>query len=95
MTDHKLPYPHIGRVLACIRLVRGDGWEFRVSEYEPIHAALYPEYEQRLKSEPGHTLHETVGGRLYDYWKHANGIHGPRIERLSPTPDPRYRISGP
>jgi hypothetical protein len=91
-SDHKLSYENIGRVLACIQFVRGDDWEFCVSEYEPIHAALYPEDEARLATEKGHSLHDTVGGRIYDYWKHQNGKYGPSIERLSGAPDPRYRI---
>ncbi len=94
MTDYKLSYPHIGRVLACMHLVRGDVWEFRVSDYESIHAAIYPEDEERLRTEKGHTLHDTAGGRLYDYWQNVNGEHGPSIERLSGAPDPRYRIAG-
>jgi len=92
MVEHRLPYQHIGNVLACIQLVRGDEWEFRVSDYEPIHAALYPEDEERLWAEAGHSLHATVGGRLYDYWMHVNGEYGPSIERLAEAPDARYRI---
>ena len=93
MPEHKLSYEHIANVLTCIRLVRGDGFEFAVSDYERIHAALYPEDEERLRVEPGHTLHETVGGRLYDYFTHRNGCDGPVIEKLSDAPDPRYRIA--
>lgn len=93
MSEHKLSYEHIGKVLSCIHLVRGDGFEFPVSQYESVHEALYPEDKERLKREPGHTLHETVGGRLFDYWTHENGKHGPSIEQLTPAPDPSYRIT--
>ncbi len=86
MAEHKISYENIGRVLMCIKIVRGDR-KFSVSDFEPIYAALYPEDAKRLIEHEKHSLSQTIGGRLFDYWKHQNGKNGyPRVQRLSPVP---------
>ena len=92
VSDHKISYDNLGRVLACIKVARGNGWKFRVSYFECVYTAIFPEDEERLRAQPGHSLHQTIGGRLYDYWTHANGKQGPRISRLAGAPDPLYLI---
>ena len=93
MSEHKLSYGYIARVLEHLHDEHGVGFEFRVSEYKSVHVKLFPEDQDRLSLEQGHTLHQTVGGRLYDYWKRKNGEIGPSIERLQGEPDPLYRIT--
>lgn len=85
---------HIALVLECIRIARKDGAEFLVSDYVRVHAALFPEDEEKLRRRGGDTLAETAGGRLSDYAKSHNGQQGPFIEKVAPAPDPKYRIVG-
>ncbi len=93
MPEHKLSYRNIAHVLEHLHNEHGDGFEFRVSQYEPVYVKLFPEDEERLRLQEGHTLHQTIGGRLWHYWKRKNGEIGPSIERLLGEPDPLYRIT--
>lgn len=87
MVQPRISYENIGRVLECIKLIRGNQ-KFRTWDYfEPVYVALYPEDEDRLKDEGGQSVRQTIAGRLFDYFKNENGTKGPRIERLSPVPE--------